>query len=179
MRRPSVSARRWRVFASDERGAAAVEFALIGLALIIGFLNMIDIGRYAYSRMEVADAAQVGGQAIWKACGVSNVPATINCPGMTSALTTGVQSTSLGSQVSVASGYPTEGWYCVDGAGALTYVSAAATNPGNCAAVDSPALPGDYVVIKTTYAYSVLFSGLSVAAALPSSITSTTYMRVQ
>ena len=57
----SVS-KKLRPFGADARGVAAIEFAIIGLMLVIGLLNAVDVGYYAYKRMEVENAAEVGGQ---------------------------------------------------------------------------------------------------------------------
>jgi hypothetical protein len=51
------------------------------------------------------------------------LPATKNCPTLNATILTAVHSTSLGSNVSLASGYPVEGYYCVNASGALQLVS--------------------------------------------------------
>src|SRR5712692_8975047 len=109
------------MFGEDRRGAAAVEFAGAALFLVLGLLNAIDLGYYTYRRMEVENAAQVGAQAAWKTCNDPTymLPATQNCPGLNSAITASLQSTSLGTAVSLASGYPTEGYYCVNSSNLL------------------------------------------------------------
>src|SRR6516164_5205545 len=103
-------------FWSNERAAAAVEFAAPALLLAVGLLNAIDVGYYAYKRMEVENAAQVGAQAAWKTCYDSStmLPATQNCAGLNAAITTAIQSTSLGTAIKLALGYPVEGYYCVN-----------------------------------------------------------------
>jgi len=167
--------------ARDKRGLAAIEFALIGGFLIFGLFNMIDFGRYLYAKMEVQNAAQMGVQLVWNTCNTPNLPATTACANESVALTTGVQSTSLGSAVTVVSGYPTEGWYCVNGSGALVSVAAiSSAKPADCTAAGVPAnQPADYFVVRTTYTYAPLFTAFSVANVLPTPITSTNYMRMQ
>jgi Flp pilus assembly protein TadG len=181
--RPSVARRRRRRrdLARDKRGLAAIEFALIGGTLIFGLFNMIDFGRYLYAKMEVQNAAQMGVQLVWNTCNTPNLPATTACSNESTALTTGVQSTSLGTAVTVVSGYPTEGWYCVNGSGALVSVAAITTSkPADCTAAGvSTNQPADYFVVQTTYTYAPLFTAFSVANVLPTPITSTNYMRMQ
>ena len=100
----------------------------------------------------------------------SILPAKSNCTGLTSAITTGLQTTSLGTSVTLASGYPTEGYYCVNSSGVLTNVANySATPPATCSAQgDSTHAPGDYVVIQATYSYTPLVSsGLTVGSGCP------------
>jgi Flp pilus assembly protein TadG len=167
--------------ARDTRGAAAVEFAMIGGLLITGLFNAVDIGRYLYQRMEVQNAAQMGVQAVWKACDTAHLPATTNCSSMSDALTAGVQSTSLGNAVSQASGSPAEAWYCVNDTGSLVFVAdASSAKPADCSAANNPtATPGDYLKVQTTYTFSPLFSALSVTGALPTPLTGSSLMRLQ
>ncbi len=56
-----------------------------------------------------------------------------------------------------------------------------ATPPADCSAQgDSTHSPGDYVVIQATYSYTPLIgSGLTVGSALPSTLTSTGYIRLK
>src|ERR1700686_5381576 len=102
-------------FRRDTRATAAIEFAAGGMVLVVSLLNAVDIGFYMYRRMEVENAAEVGAQAAWNTCNTqAMLPATKNCPTLNSAILTAVHSTSLGSNVSLASGYPAEGYYCVN-----------------------------------------------------------------
>jgi hypothetical protein len=91
-------------FVGDTQGAAAVEFAGAAMMLIVGILNAVDVGYYVLKRMEVENAAQVGAQAAWKTCYDQSfmLPATQNCPSLTSAITAAIQSTSLGNLVTLA-----------------------------------------------------------------------------
>src|ERR1700738_1969732 len=100
----------------DRRGTAAVEFALVAGLLAVGLLNTIDFGYYMYTRMEVENAAEMGAQASWKTCNdpTTMLPATKNCAGLTTAIAAAIQSTSLGTAVSLVSGSPSEGYYCVN-----------------------------------------------------------------
>ncbi|HEY3811696.1 MAG TPA: TadE/TadG family type IV pilus assembly protein [Caulobacteraceae bacterium] len=167
-----------RTFGRDEGGLAAIEFALIAGTLSVALLNAVDVGIYAFKHMEVENAAQMGAQAAWKTCDTSHIPATTACPSMSAAVTQAVQATSLGTNVTIASGYPSEGWYCVNSAGALVYVSAAASKPSSCSSVGGTSAPGDYIVIQTSYTYAPIFPGITVASAFATAMSKTTYMRL-
>jgi Flp pilus assembly protein TadG len=160
----------------DERGVAAIEFAFIAGTLAVAILNTVDVGMYAFKKMEVENASQMGGQAAWKTCDLQHLPATTQCSGLTSAVTTAVHATSLGSSVGLSG--PTEGYYCVNSSGALVYASDVSTKPANCSAYGGTSSPGDYVVVQATYAYAPLFPGITVAHFFSSTISKTTYMRV-
>jgi Flp pilus assembly protein TadG len=170
-----------RLFYRDTRGVAAIEMALAGMMLVLGVLNVVDLGVYAYKKMEVANAAQVGAQAAWAKCDTGSLlPATQNCAGLNAAITNAIQSTTLGTAVKLASGYPTEGYYCVNTSGALQAVGSLSSEPANCSAAGNPNVaPGDYVQVSVTYRYASLFPNLTVMAALNiSSVTMTSWMRL-
>jgi Flp pilus assembly protein TadG len=165
----------------DKRGTAAIEFSFFAGLLTLGMLNMTDVSIYLYQRMEVENAAQMAVQAAWKTCNPNNyqVPATTKCPGLTTAITNAVQSTSLGTKVSLQSGSPAEGYYCVNKSGALQYVSDVSSKPADCTAAGMPSLqPGDYIKITTTFSYTPMFDEITVADRLPSPITKTSMMRL-
>ena len=172
----------FRLFRRNERGAAAIEFAAAAMLLVVGVLNGVDVGYYTYQRMEVENAAQVGAQVAWKTCydSSSMLPATTACSGLTDAIRSAIQTTSLGSNVSLQSGYPTEGYYCVDASGMLHSVGSLTSRPSDCSAVgDATTTPGDYLQVGVTFPYAPLFPGLSVMAAWGvTSITSTSWMRL-
>ena len=171
----------FRHFRRDTRGVAAVEFAFGSLLLIIGVLNAVDVGYYAFQKMEVESAAQAGVQAAWATCFDTSamLPATQNCAGLNKAITTAIQGTSLGTMVAMASGFPTEGYYCATSSG-LQSVGSLANKPADCTAAGSPGVgPGDYVQVGVTYPYAPLFPGFSVMGALGiTAITKTTWMRL-
>ena len=174
------AARLPRALAASRRGAAGIEFAMIASALIVAVFNVIDIARFAYADMEVNDAAQMGAQASWQTCPASLIPASVNCSGLSAAVTASVQSTSLGTNVSVASGYPSEGYYCVNSSGALVYVAAVTgAKPADCSSVgNASATPGDWVQVQATYAYAPLFPALNIASTFPTTVTATSVMRL-
>ena len=171
--------------------------ALVTALLAYPVLNVADIGMYAYQSMQVANAAQAGARAAWSACNVASYwPATANCGASGATLTTavsgtaGIQSTTLGSNVTLVSGYPKEGYYCATTTNALTLapgpaVSAGATpnKSSDCSGVANAALatavPGDYVSVSVTFTYTPLFTGVpTVASLLTSPITSTAWQRM-
>lgn len=167
---------------SDQRGASAIEFSFFAGLLSLGLLNMTDVSRYVYQRMEVENASQMGAQAAWKTCNPNNnqIPATTNCPGLTTAITNAVQSTSLGTSVSLQSGSPAEGYYCVNSSGALQYVSDVSSKPTDCTTAGMSSLqPGDYIQMTTTFAYAPLFPGITVAGNFATPITKTSMIRLQ
>jgi Flp pilus assembly pilin Flp len=166
-------------FLRESGGAAAIEFAFIALTLAVAVMNATDIGLYLYQRMEVENATQMAVQAAWQACDLTQLPATVNCPTLNTALGKGVHGTSLGNAVSLASGYPTESYYCVDASGALQNVGDVSHKPASCQAVGAPnVLPSDYIVVRTSFTYAPMFPGLSVAGRFQTAMTKTAYMRL-
>jgi Flp pilus assembly protein TadG len=164
---------------SDQRGTSAIEFSFFAGLLSLGMLNMTDVSIYLYQRMELENAAQMGVQAAWKTCNPNKnqLPATTNCPGLTTAITNAVQSTSLGT--SVQSGSPAEGYYCVNSSNALQYVSAVSSKPADCTAAGMPSLqPADYIQITAIFTYAPLFPGITVAGTFATPITKTSLMRL-
>lgn len=186
----SVS-KKLRLFGTDARGVAAIEFAITGLLLVIGLLNAVDVGFYVYRRMEVENAAEVGAQAAWQTCHDENgdlLPATQNnvssglpnCPGLNAAITTAIQSTSLGTAVSLdptINPNPAEDYRCADASNVLQSVGPVTSpEPANCAAAgNAAATPGDYLQVGVTWPYQPLFP-FSVMRAF--SVTKTTWMRM-
>lgn len=179
--------RRWRGWArklrrmgGDEEGVAAIEFAVIAGVLAIVMLNAFDIARYHYERMQVENATQMAAQSVWQACDTSHLPATTKCSGLTSAITTALQTTPLGSAVQLKSGSPAEGYYCINASNALVHVGDTSSKPANCGSVgNASGQAGDYIKIETTYSFVPLFPGIGVGGMLPSQITSSAMMRLQ
>jgi Flp pilus assembly protein TadG len=165
----------------DASGVAAVEFSFFTLFLSFALLNVADIATYTYQRMQVENAAEMGAQAVFAACDLSEVPATTNCSGLSTTITNAIGSTSLGSRVSLVSGYPTEGWYCINSSGALQLMSGVSSKPVDCSAAGMATLqPGDYITVQVTFTYVPLFNGnMTVASLLPATVTKTAMMRLQ
>src|SRR5438045_3985867 len=108
--------------------------------------------------MQAENATQVAVQAAWKACDLPKLPAMTNCPGLTLAIQNAIHSTSLGTRISLVSGSPSEGYYCVNSLNALQYVSDVSSKPADCTAAGTPTLqPGDYIQVHTTFTYAPLF----------------------
>lgn len=178
--RVSSALRSLRRRAGDERGVAAVEFALIAGVIAVAMLNTVDVARYYYERMQVENATQMAVQAAWNACETDDLPATTNCSGLTSAVNAAVQGTSLGSAVQLKSGSPAEGYYCLNGSNKLQYVSNVSSKPADCSAVGKAAeQPGDYITVQTTYSFDPIFGGASIGSLLPSPITAAATMRLE
>ena len=168
-------------FRRDARGAASIEFAMVALMFIAGVLNAFELGRFAYERMQVENAAYAGAQAAWKTCNDSStmLPATQNCPGLNAAVTTAIHGTSLGTAVSLTTTGIVEGYYCVNSSNALQSVGSISNKPANCSAAgNASASPGDYLQVNVTFSYRPLLPltifGLRGAA----TITKTSWMRL-
>jgi hypothetical protein len=169
-----------------------VEFALWLLLLAYPTLNVVDLGFYVFKTMQVRQAAQAGAQTAESICGYNGKsPAATACTSLTTTLiTNSVQSTSLGTGVTLSSA--NEGWYCNNTSGALVLASGtstwaavggtAATEPSSCNATvtGDTDLPGDYVLVSVSYAYVPLLKGAALLNVLTSNstITQTAYMRI-
>jgi hypothetical protein len=185
LRRPSLRrlalqfAGRTKASWSDQSGVAAVEFGLFAIFLSLAFVNVTDVSIYIYQRMQAENATQVAVQAAFKTCNLSMLPATTNCPGLANAVQQAIQSTSLGTRVSLVSGSPIEGYYCINSSNALQYVSDVSAKPADCTAAGMPSLqPGDYILVQTTFPYAPLFPGLGVASTFATPINRTAIMRL-
>ena len=167
---------------TDERGASALEFAIFAGMLAFGLLNTADISIYIYKRMQLENATEMAAQAAWKACDPSKgyLPATLSCPNLTTLMTQAAQSTGLGNQVTIATGSPQEGFYCLNDAGALQHIANASLNPpADCSSTGLPGQqPGDYIQVTTSFSYAPLFPGVTVAGVFPTPIMRTSMMRL-
>jgi Flp pilus assembly protein TadG len=148
-------------------GNTMIEFALIAPVLVLLIVNILDFTAITWDQMETDYSAQMGAQAAYKSCSTGTLPATSNCPGLTNTITTAVQSTSLGTAVSLAAGSPSETYYCVSGTTLQSVGSySSPPNPFNCSAAGNAGVtPGDYIEVDVTYAYSPTFAGLSLISA--------------
>ena len=167
---------------TDERGASALEFAIFAGILAFGLLNTADISIYIYKRMQVENATEMAAQAAWKACDPSKgyLPATLSCPNLTTVITQAAQSTALGNQVTIATGSPQEGFYCLNDTGALQLIANASLNPPvDCSSTGLPGQqPGDYIKVTTSFSYAPMFPGVTVAGVFPTPIMKTSMMRL-
>ena len=68
-------------------------------------------------------------------------------------LTTAIQSTNLGAAVTLASGYPAEGYYCINtSTNALQLVGGVTSKPANCSAAGNASIgPGDYIQVGVIF----------------------------
>ena len=164
---------------SDERGVSAIEFSLFAGLLAFGLLNTADVGIYIYKRMELQNAAQTAAEWVLTNCSPNNLPATTQCTNLTSNVTNAMQGTSLGNKITLVSGYPAEGYYCVNSSNTLQWVSTVSNPPADCTAAGTPSLqPADYIQITAQYSYAPLFPGITVASAFTTPITQSTLMRL-
>ena len=154
-------------FAENERGAAAVELAIIAPLLVILLLNTVDFSRMIWDYMETIYSSRMGAWAAYQTCAGGMLPATTNCSGLDAVVTTGIQGTSLGTGVTLASGSPSEGYYCLSGT-TLQWVGDynSRPNPFNCSSIGEPNVtPGDYIHVGVNYSYTPVFPGLSLLSA--------------
>ena len=175
-----------RRYRRDQKGAAAVEFALVLTLLTVPVLNVVDLAMYAWDRMQLDNAAQIAVQAAWATCSTNaNRPASpnsyANCAGMPGAVTLAAQSTSLGTNVTWV--LTSEAYYCITTGGALVFAAAAtATPPSDCSknglGGQASDVPGDYVQITTSYPFTPIFPAVSIASTLTSPIRRTAWMRL-
>ena len=162
----------------DRAGTAIIEFAFAAPILVLLLLNLFDFSVLIWSTMQTDNSAQMGAQAAFKLCAGGSPPALTNCSGLSAAVTTAAQSTSLGTGVTVVSGYPGEEFYCVSGT-TLQSVGTSPPSPYNCSGANpsnAAATPGDYIVVQVNYSYKPTFSGLSLASA--HTLTATALQRV-
>jgi len=163
---------------TDERGVAAIEFAIFSILLFTSLSNVTDVAIYIYQRMQVENATEIAAQMALKTC-ATQLPATTNCANLVTAVTTAMQSTSLGTAITLQANSPSEGYYCINTSSALQWVHDVTSKPADCTAAGTPALrPGDYITIATTFTYTPIFARLSVAATFPTPITKTAIMRL-
>ena len=168
-----------RALADENRGVAAIEFAMIATVLAAGIVNAADIAIYLIERLQVENATEMGAQAAWQTCDLTHIPATTNCSGLSSAVTAAIHRTSLGNRIALISGSPSEGYYCVNSSGSLQYVSSVSQKPSDCSAAGTPSnLPADYMKVDTTYTYAPLFPGISVGGLFVTPILRTAWMRM-
>lgn len=167
----------------DERGAGAVELALVAGTLSTLMLSGVEISRYYYAQMELENAVQMAGQSIWKLCDTNQkVPVTTKCAGYATTLSTALTSSRLGNQVSLSTGFPTEAYYCIaTSSGALTKVGeVTAARPANCSPTGSSTdIPATYMIIQAQYTYRPIFRGVTIGSLLPTTVRAATTMRVQ
>jgi Flp pilus assembly protein TadG len=167
-----------RRFGRDEGGMAAVEMSLISGVFAVALFNAIEVGRYAYVLMEAEQATQAGAEAAFVACDSQHVPATQNCPGLNSAVTTAIQGTSLGNHVTL-NGAISEGYYCINASNALVWASDVSSKPSDCSAFGNAGLaPVLYLQVHTSYTYAPIFNSFTIGSTFPTAVQKTSWMRM-
>lgn len=167
-----------RRFGADERGIAAVEASLITGIFAVALFNAIEVGRYAYIQMETTQATQAGAEAALVACDDQHVPATTNCAGLSTAVTTAVQGTSLGTHITL-NGAISEGYYCLNNLNKLVFAAALNAKPSDCSAFGNSSLqPVLYLQVRTAYTYAPIFTGLTIGQTFPTAVRKTAWMRM-
>jgi Flp pilus assembly protein TadG len=173
---------RIKAISADQRGVAAIEFGIFAPLLFLALVNVVDITIYLYQRMQVQNATEVAAQAAWKTCDLTVLPLTTDCSTLAAsvtAVTNALKSTSLGTAVSLVSGSPSVGYYCVNSSNALQYVSNISSKPADCTAAGTPSLqPGYYIQVQTTFTYTPIFPGMSISGTFPTPINSASLMRL-
>lgn len=167
-----------------EDGVAAAEIALWAAALVPVVFGTVDLANYSYRKMQVNEAAQAAAQRAWLHCNTAAKLPVRNCTGVSAAMTTAAQATGLGTGVTVTT--TTDGYYCANSSSTLVLVgtignlSTLPTKPSTCASVTggSPAAPGEYIVVSTSYTYAPLFGRLSITALLPTAVTRSAWLRL-
>jgi Flp pilus assembly protein TadG len=149
-------------------GNVIIEFAFVAPILVVLIINILDFSSLIWDQMEVDYSAQMGAQAAYKTCSCSKcTPAknSTNCPNLNTKVTTAIQSTSLGTGVTLATSSPSEIYYCVSGTTLQSVATYPSSPPADCSAYGSASVPGDYIEVDVTYSYSPTFAGLSLASA--------------
>jgi len=167
-----------RGFCRHDGGGAAVEMALVSTFLCTGIMNAAELARYGYNQMQLSSASEAGASAALAACDTAHLPATANCPGLASAVNTAIQSTGLGAQVTLQGAF-TEGYYCLNLNHQLQYVQGPANKPADCSSVANPSgKPALYLSLTISYPYTAMFGPSTAVAALPQTMTRTSWMRM-
>jgi Flp pilus assembly pilin Flp len=164
----------------NRRGTASIEFGVVAGTLVLVMLNGVEVARYYYGKTQLQNAVNMAGAAVWDACEtLAQLPTSSNCSTRGTRLTNALQSTSLGSAVTLSSGFPTEQWYCVNGSGVLT--AAGTTKPSDCSAAGGLATEqaGYYIFIQGQYTYTPLFATITVGNSMPPTVTATSVTRLQ
>lgn len=167
-----------RRFLRDTCGAVAAEMALISLLIVTLIAQALDFGWYVYCSMQVRMAAQAAVAQAATICNASTkLPATVNCPGLSTAMTNAAQQVSLGSAITITQ--TNEGYYCVNSSASnsLTFMSGVSSKPADCSPY-STAKPSDFISVQTSYTFASLFPGLTVVSAYAGTMTGQAWMRL-
>ena len=169
-----------RRFLQREDGAAGAEIAIWVAVLAPIIFSIVDLANFTFKKMQVNEAAQAAAQRAWLHCNTAAKLPLNACTGVSAAMTTAAQATGLGTAVTVSS--TTDAYYCANSSGVLVQVgnagnlSTAPTKPTTC--TGSPAAPGEYILVTTTYTFAPAFGGISFSALLPTTVTRTAWVRL-
>jgi Flp pilus assembly protein TadG len=164
--RPDNPRRRLWPMAKKDDGNVIIEFAFVAPILGVLIVNILDFSRLIWAHMEVDYSAQMGAQAAYKTCSTVTMPAKTNCASLNTVVTSAIQATSLGTGVTLSSGYPTETYYCVSGTTLQSVATYPSSPPADCAAYGNASVtPGDYIEVDVAYSFTPTFAGLSLASA--------------
>jgi Flp pilus assembly protein TadG len=155
--------RKLTAYAGEQHGAAAVEMAIWLIFLVPALLNAFDLSLYTYQQMQVKQAAQVAAAAAFASCSQQGYASlSSSCSGFTNIINNAAQTaTSLTSSVTASTA---EGNYCVSGTtGGLVTTGCTTT--------------AHYLLVTTTFTYTPMFRNVTVTSLLPSSISSTAWVR--
>ena len=89
---PSRFAALARALLADRAGTAAIEFGLIASTLLLIMLNGVEVARYYYGKMQLQNAVQMAGQAVWDHCDTTAKIPTSACSGVSTKITNALQS---------------------------------------------------------------------------------------
>jgi hypothetical protein len=182
-----------RRFRGADDGIAAAEMAIWMAALSLPIVNLVDLGAYAYKRMQVETAAHAAVNAAWHDCNpypssgtAYPPPAVAPCKvGLVTDMQNAAQSTTLGTGVSLPSASISEGYYCATASGSLTLMASLGTAaspvspaPAQPKCTGTTKLAGDYVKAAVSYTYTPIISGASLISLLGTTITQTAWMRL-
>ena len=163
-RRGDIWAHLWPM-TKETDGNVIIEFAFIAPVLVVLVVNILDFSSLIWDKMEVDYSAQMGAQAAYKTCSTGTLPASSNCASLNTVVTTAIQSTSLGTRVTLATGSPSETYYCASGTTLESVAVYPSSPPANCSTYGSPTVaPGDYIEVDVTYSYAPTLAGMSLAS---------------
>lgn len=155
---------------NSQGGNAIVEFAVIAPFLILMIVGVVDLSRYAYFSIQVANAARAGA-----AYGSQNNVTAFNGDGMAAAVVADVSPNPIGTIT--ASPAPTFLYGCYDTTSAsLATPFPAATNASGGCSVGTQ-IPVPYVKVSASGSLSSLIHAPFIPASI--NLTSTSIMRVQ
>jgi Flp pilus assembly protein TadG len=166
-----------RAYVRSEDGVSAVEFAIWTAVLAPMLVSVIDLGIYAYDKVQVANASQSAVQAGWAywnanctSLATTTACDTANSSGFSTAVKRAIPQASALRVTAPASVVPgsSEGSYCANTSGKLVTTGC-----------PTGWVKGYYYALTVTYTYHALFGSASVASLLPATISQTSWTRLK